>query len=284
MASQRSTWSRDAAGIAASRACCSGVKGRAGLGAGDPAGGVLSAGQAARGPSPSFRRVGDWGCGGATTGAGAATDSSGVKGSEADPGHGEAREGPGRGRPERGVGRSWPKPDLRRVETGVAEVPRLGPRRQPIARAGGDQLPGERGPGREPWPGAGPLRSGWGDPRAVGPDPVVIVPGVRILLFSILLRSTSPSACAGARPPRAGARSPRAPCTGTGACRGRSQSGSRQVRWIRRPVGFSRDGCRRMYPRSSRRRSDRRTVPGWRWTRAAIELSQGQQLASARAK
>ena len=89
MASQRSTWSRDAAGIAASRACCSGVKGRAGLGAGDPAGGVLSAGRAPRGPSPSFRRVGDWGCGGATTGAGAATDSSGVKGSEAGPGRGE---------------------------------------------------------------------------------------------------------------------------------------------------------------------------------------------------
>ena len=75
------------------------------------------------------------------------------------------------------------------VETGVAEVPRLGPRRQPIARVGGDQLPGERGPGWKPWPGAGPPRPGWGDPRVVGPDPVVIVPGVRILLFSILLRS-----------------------------------------------------------------------------------------------
>ena len=75
------------------------------------------------------------------------------------------------------------------LETGVAEVPRLGPGRQPIARAGGDQLPGERGPGRQPWPGAGPPRSGWGDPRAVGPDPVVIVPGVQILLFSIFLRS-----------------------------------------------------------------------------------------------
>ena len=56
------------------------------VGAGDPAGGVLSAGQAARGPSPSLRRVGDSGCGGATTGAGAATDSSDVKGSEADTG------------------------------------------------------------------------------------------------------------------------------------------------------------------------------------------------------
>ena len=62
---------------------------RGGLGAGDPAGGVLIAGRAPRGPSPSFRRVGDWGCGGATTGAGAATDSSGVKGSEAGPGRGE---------------------------------------------------------------------------------------------------------------------------------------------------------------------------------------------------
>ncbi len=113
VASQRSTWSRDAAGIAASRACCSGVKGRAGLGAGDPAGGVLIAGRAPRGPSPSFRRVGDWGCGGATTGAGAVTDSSGVKRSEADPGRGAGRgKGPGRGRPDRGVGRSWPKPDL----------------------------------------------------------------------------------------------------------------------------------------------------------------------------
>ena len=96
MASQRSTWSRDAAGIAASRACCSGVKGRAGLGARDPAGGVLSAGWAARGPSPSFRRVGDWGCEGATTGAGAATDSSDVKGSEAGLGS-EAGRGAGRG-------------------------------------------------------------------------------------------------------------------------------------------------------------------------------------------
>ena len=70
----------------------------------------MIAGRAPRGPSPSFRRVGDWGCGGATTGAGAATDSSGVKGSEAGPGAGRAGEGPGRGRPERGVGRSWPKP------------------------------------------------------------------------------------------------------------------------------------------------------------------------------
>ena len=93
MASQRRTWSRDAAGIAASRACCSGVKGRAGLGAGDPAEGVLIAGQAARGPSPSLHRVGDWGCGGTTTGAGAATDSSGVKGSEAGTGRGEGRAG-----------------------------------------------------------------------------------------------------------------------------------------------------------------------------------------------
>ena len=170
------------------------------------------------------------------------------------------------------------------VETGVAEVLRLGPGRQPIARAGGGQLPGERGPGREPWPGAGPPRSGWGDPRAVGPDPVVIVPGVQILLFSIFLRSRLLRRAPALDPPVRGARSPRAPRAGTGACRGRSQSGSRQVRWIRRPVGFSRDGSRRMYPRSSRWRSDRRTVPGWRWTRAAIELSQGQQLASARAK
>ena len=169
------------------------------------------------------------------------------------------------------------------VETGVAEVPRLGPRRQPIARAGGDQLPGERGPGREPWPGAGPPRAGWGDPRAVGPDPVVIVPGVQILLFSIFLRSRLLRRAPALDPPRA-ALDPPVRRAGTGACRGRSQSGSRQVRWIRRPVGFSQDGSRRMYPRSSRRRSDRRTVPGWRWTRAAIELSQGQQLASARAK
>ena len=163
------------------------------------------------------------------------------------------------------------------LETGVAEVPRLGPGWQPIARAGEGQLPGERGPGRQPWPGAAPPRSGWGDPRALGPDPVVIVPGVPILLFSIFLRSRLLRRAPRSTPPRAGARIP--PCAGAGTrtCRGRSQSGSRQVRWIRRPVGFSRDGSRRMYPRPSRRRSDRRTVPGWRWTRAAIELSQGQQ-------
>ena len=60
-----------------------------------PGWGRLARGRAPRGPSPSFRRVGDSGCGGATTGAGAATDSSG-------PG----RAGTGRSGGARGIGRA----------------------------------------------------------------------------------------------------------------------------------------------------------------------------------
>ena len=92
VASQRSTWSRDAAGIAASCACCSGVKGRAGLGAGDPAG-DSSAGRAPRGPSPSLRRVGDWGCGGATTGAGQQPIARASRGARPTRGAGRGRRG-----------------------------------------------------------------------------------------------------------------------------------------------------------------------------------------------
>ena len=68
MASQRSTWSRDAAGIVSSRACCSGVKGRALHWAGDPAGGVP--GRAGR-SWPQSEPLQGWGLGsgGATTGA-----------------------------------------------------------------------------------------------------------------------------------------------------------------------------------------------------------------------
>ena len=137
------------------------------------------------------------------------------------------------------------------LETGVAEVPRLGPGRQPIARAGGDQLPGERGPGRQPWPGAGPPRSGWGDPRAVGPDPVVIVPGVRILLFSIFLRSRLLRRAPASTPPRAGARSPRAAARGRGPAGAvpnqvHGRSGGSGDRWD--SPGTVPDGCTRGPP------------------------------------
>ena len=133
------------------------------------------------------------------------------------------------------------------VETGVAEVLQLGPRWQPIARAGRDQLPGKQGPGQEPWPGAGPPRSGWGDPRAVGPDPVVIVPGVQILLFSIFLRSRllrrapalDPPARRRSIPPCAGARR-RGPA-GAVPNQVHGRSGESDDRW--NSPGTVPDGC-----------------------------------------
>ena len=89
--------------------------GRGSGGAGDPTGGVLSAGRGPRGPSPSLRRVGDWGGGGAPTWAGAATDSSGVNRSRPARGTGRVRGGTRPRASWRGVGRSqWWRLGLRR--------------------------------------------------------------------------------------------------------------------------------------------------------------------------
>ena len=86
------------------------------------------------------------------------------------------------------------------------EVPQLGPERQPIARAGWDQLPGERGPGREPWPEAGPPRAGWGDPRWAGAGSGRDRSGSANSSVLNLSTITSPLACAVcSTPPRAGA-------------------------------------------------------------------------------
>ena len=110
-------------------------------------------------------------------------------------------KGPGRGRPDAGRPLVAQTRACAGLETRVAEVPRLGPRRQPIARAGGDQLPGERGPGREPWPGAGPPRTGWGRSTGGGAGSGRDRSGSANSSVLNLSTITSPSACAGASTP-----------------------------------------------------------------------------------
>ena len=214
MASQRSTWSRDAAGIAASRACCSGVKGRAGLGAGDPAGGVLSAGRAARGPSPSFRRVGDWGCGGTTTGAGAATDSSGVKRSEADPGAGGAGRDQAEGVLSAGQAARGPSPTFRSGGDWGSGGATTGAGVATDSSGWGGSITGGAGTGAGTLAWSGTAATGVGRSTGGGAGSGRDRSGSANSSVLNLSTITSPSACAGARSPRARRSIP--PCAARG--------------------------------------------------------------------
>ena len=150
------------------------------------------------------------------------------------------------------------------VETGVAEVPRLGPGRQPIARAGGDQLPGERGPGRQPvgmGPGAGPLSAvgvGRVHTGPVGPESPVVI--VRASANSSVLNPSTITSLFGVHRFEAGLP---APVLDASVHRswGRGPAGAvpNQVHGRSARSGDRWDSpgtvARRMYPRSSRRRS-----------------------------
>ena len=187
-----------------------------GSGAGrDQAEGVLSAGRAARSPSPTFRSSGDWDCGGATTGAGAATDSSGVKGGEAGPGSGE---GAGRDQAEGVLIAGWaargPSPSFRRVGDWGCGDTTAGAGAAADSSGWGGSITGGSGAGTATlaWSGTavvGVGRStgggaGSGRDRSGSANSSVLTPST----------ITSPSACAGARPPRARRSIP--PCAARG--------------------------------------------------------------------
>ena len=130
------------------------------------------------------------------------------------------------------------------------------------AAAAGRTLTWPRAGGRDPAEqGEAPPRTGYSPPRAEHSGrpgdatqgwgaPVVIVPRVRSLLlvlhFAFSLRSRLRRRAPALAPRAPAARPPVRGESGVGAGTGRGQSGSLQVRWIRRPVGFALVNSRRM--------------------------------------